>query len=213
MEFRQIAVADWGYAPADCTPIELISSLATELERAVGEYTFVGLECDAANNQPGFGRVSADIPVSAPLFDAFFNGPGGYRAQYAIGERTGEAFNQSILLAITPILASLPPTYLQGMDRAFCERSLAGSHTKVWFPKEITSVEYQEELESLQEVICWSPWLQWWAGKEVPRKGLLAPQPERTAILLNGTFVGGANDTEWDQKPYRSSDLHARGWT
>ena len=46
-----------------------------------------------------------------------------------------------------------------------------------------------------------------------PHKGLLAPEPENTVILLNGAFIGLQSTDDYEQKPGRSKELYETGWT
>ena len=188
--------------------------LVDETRKAVSDYTFLGISIDPATDpdHQDFKRITAEIPVSRQFFDAFLSGRGGYRAQYALGVEPGERFNRVAADALAGVLIPLEKYYLGDLDRALCERSFNGPHTKLWFPKEVSAVEHADYLSDLPETICWAPWTTYWAKKTPPRKGLLAPQPEATSILINGTFVESVGWNFWNQKPGRSQELNDSGW-
>jgi hypothetical protein len=216
MNFTEMPIADWGYrASQELSPIEILKRLAAEILRAIDNWGLASVDLEQASDaaHSGFQRVNAQIPVSADLFDAFFNGQSGYRAQYAISVAEGERFNRSAIDLLAPILVPLEDRYFGDFDRDFCARSIGSLHTKLWFPKSISDPIREGYLATLPEEISVSRWRRWWEHRSPPRKGLLAPNFEEPAVLLNGTFIRPVDGAIWDQKPGRSVELHERGWT
>lgn len=213
--FTRLDLAVWGRATADLTPDEIIRRLAAEAQEAVANWALLSIDLDPATDPEHavFQRVSAEIPVSLKLFDAFFNGRAGYRAQYAVSKQAGERFNRSAIQMLAPILGPLEHLYVGGFSRSFCDTSLDGPYTKLWFPRSITDPVAKSYLLSLPEDICVAKWQSAWRMDEPPRKGLLAPISDPPAILLNGTFFRPGNSEPWNQKPLRSDELHNEGWT
>lgn len=213
MKFDRIAVAEWGYAHDDLTPEEIIARLVGEVEQAIAATNpDLIAQHEQCGDKEGFARVCIQLPTSAELFRSFFASRGGYRAQYALGKESGEAWNAALLKSLMPTLSNLPAAHMDGVDQAFLASSLDGIYTKFWYTKEVTDPANQHALLGLEEVVRWSPWARWWGTKTEPRSGLVLPEPELHAILLNGSFVK-AGETPYDQKPGRSDDIVRRGWT
>jgi hypothetical protein len=84
--------------------------------------------------------------VSEELFDLFFNPRSGYRAQICAGEEIGELFNAHVVEAIAPMLIESANLYTEYVYRELCELSFTASHTRVWFPKEMNSPKYENQL-------------------------------------------------------------------
>ena len=191
----------------------MLHQLDEELHRAIDNFEFIAVDRDDANNNPGFCRVSANIPIKAELFNQFFNGRTGYRAQYYESVETGESFNGSVVDLMTGVILQNRRLLTEAVSPELCEKSLGGPHTKVWFPKEVTSPDYEPELLLLSETIRAQRWVDYWRSRSRPRKGLLAPRPAEPAILLNGTFVNPNDWSVWNQKPDRSRQVFESGWT
>ena len=142
----------------------------------------------------GYQRASITIPMSQALVDQLMNGPTGYRAHYAASVEDGEKFNRALVEAIAPLVIETEGLYAGFFSRAFCNASLMGRFTKVWFPKHLTDPSAQVELLQLEAAITHPAWVAHWHSLPRPHKGLLAPMPEPPAILLNGTFVDAVGD-------------------
>ena len=195
--------------------IEIVKHLTEQVKSGLVNYSILpdGPEKFIGERCLGFNRVSVKIPVSDTLYDQFFNGRSGYRAQYYVGIEYGEYFNRFLIDKIASLIVSAEELYIDKFTREFCEQSLCGKYSKFWFSKEITDQSYQKCLSKLPEVILPDRWSQHWKNKPKPRKGLLAPDPENKVILLNGTFVDKITGNECEQKPERSKEIHKTGWT
>lgn len=205
--------AIWGHRTAYCAPENLIGALGEEVSRSIKAHRFLSVERDDAQNKPGYSRVQANIPVSSEIFGQFLNGRTGYRAQYFDSVEAGQEFNRLASDAIAVTILQNEQLFADGVDKALCERSLYGMYTKLWFPKDVTSPNYSDHLLLLSETIRVDRWVQCWRPKPRPRKGLLAPKPAETSVLLSGTFICPADWSNWDQKPGRSLEIFETGWT
>ena len=67
---------------------------------------------------------------------------------YAIGIDKGENFNRSLVEAVVPNIISSENLYRGRFTKAFCERSLLGSFSKVWFSKELTDPRTSRNMAS-----------------------------------------------------------------
>ena len=137
----------------------------------------------------------------------------GYRAQYYISVENGERFNRFVIKTIAPLIVEATGLYKDKFSRELCKLSLYGKYSKFWFANDITDPSGQEYLNRLPEVIRVKSWREYWEDKQPPRKGLLAPLPKCTVILLNGTFVNLETKEICNQKPGRSRELYEQGWT
>lgn len=211
----EIADADWVYALPFMSPDEILSQLDREVARAIADYQFISVEHEDAGQapEPGYERVYADIPVSVAFFAQFFNSRTGYRAHYYRSAQDGEAFNARAVAIVVDHIFEHPELMCDGVTQDLLEASLRGAHTKIWFPKFVTSPDYDEVLLTLPEQIRAQRWVAYWQMRPRPRKGLLAPSPDSPGILLNGTFVRMRDGKVWNQKPDRSQDIFDRGWT
>ena len=203
----------WGYQAAKIEPLQIVERLVHEVHKGISDYSIIAIDMDPCRSKDGYKRVYAELSVCPELYDQFFNGNSGYRAQYCMGEAVGERFNDHIVKVIAPILIESHQLYTKDVSRDFCERSLLGPHTKLWFSKEITSPDYESHLCLLPESIRVPKWVAHWQNRCEPRKGLLAPRPEELIILLNGTFIHSDSFQLWNQKPARSNEITETGWT
>lgn len=140
------------------------------------------------------------------------NGATGYRAHYSVSVEAGEDFNRRIVEAVAPIIVGSEQLYEDRFDRLLCNRSLLGSFSKFWYPKELTDPSAQAELLKFGEELRISRWVEYWSAMAKPRKGLLAPIPESMSVLLNGTFIDNAGEA-YEQKPTRSRQIFETGWS
>lgn len=210
-EFALIDADEWGHKTKEATAEQIVDMLVEEVHEGLATWLVLSFEGEVSNDRSGFRRALIDLPISSQVFELFFNSRSGYRAQYAHSEANGERYNQFVVRALVPLL--LEAGRFGEVDQELCRASMNGPHTKVWFPKEVTSVEYAEELLLLDETIRVGRWQKYWKDKPTPRKGLVAPAPINPAILLNGSFVDPKTWEIWDQKPYRSHQIAERGWT
>jgi hypothetical protein len=202
----------WGHVSKRTRPSAIASAMQKETERALQTFDVLPDGPIRCNNRDGFTRVAVAIPLSRDLFDQLMNSESGYRAHYAASIECGEAFNQALIDAVAPLIIQAEHLYVDRFDRAYCEKSLLGSFSKFWYPKSLSDKSAESHLLRFKEELLVPAWRDHWNGKPRPRKGLLAPMPDEPAVLLNGTFVNEAGH-EYEQKPGRSLQLHAEGWT
>jgi len=152
------------------------------------------------------------ISLPLTLYDQLMNGPTGYRAHYSVGIECGVNFNRRLVEAVAPIIVCAEHLYKDKFDPFLCKSSLLGPFSKFWFPKELTDLSAQDQLEKFKEVILVARWIAYWRNENGLKKGMLAPIPDEPSVLLNGTFVNEAGEA-YEQKPYRSRQLFESGWT
>jgi hypothetical protein len=201
----------WGYEPTPITPSELVEQTQEQTTIALREYQVLPLGPEPCNDCAGYHRASVLIPLTHCLFDQLMNGSTGYHAHYYVSVMCGEMFNRHLVNAVAPLVVENESLYSDKFARDFCERSLLGRFSKFWFPKEITDPSAQMALLELDEVLSVPRWGHYWRTRPKPWKGLLAPIPENSAVLLNGTFIDTAGD--YEQKPGRSKQIFDSGWT
>ena len=213
VRFESLDSEVWGYRTSAADPAAFAARIADEVTSKLGQYEVLPEGPEPCRDKPGFFRVSVGIPLGTELFDQFLNGNGGYRAQYFVGIPNGERFNRTLVDCIAPFIVAAEDLYRDKFDRKFCEQSLCGEFSKFWYSKDITDPSAREYLLHLPEVIKVERWLNYWSQGAKPWKGLLAPRPESSQILLNGTFVDRTTGAAYEQKPERSRQLYQSGWT
>ncbi len=180
--------ATWAVAPALAersarllnvpSPAELLESLAQEASRA-STNNQIGLDWQEACESRGYFRLVAQIPLSEVLFDQFFNGRSGYRAQFYLSPEEGVLFNRDVLDVLTPPLVD---TYRKKPLAVPIERiqdSLSGPHAKVWIYKEQEAFE-----EALPETLNPPRWVE--SNAVMGRR---APLPYHRSIDIKGAFL------------------------
>ncbi|WP_126452353.1 hypothetical protein [Sulfuriflexus mobilis] len=213
--WKSIEEKEWGHKSDTIEVAELIEEFRKHVLDGIQEYKILpdGPEPYTGDKCKGFERVSVTIPVSERFYDQFFNGKGGYRAQYYLWIENGESFNRALVEAVAPLIINAEQLYNDKFARELCEKSLLGKYSKFWFSKDITDPSAEEYLNRMKEGITVKRWLEYWKNKQQPRKGILLINPESKVILLNGTFVNMNTDEECEQKPFRSKELYEKGWT
>lgn len=204
--------SQWGHQSPAITPLDLVKCLRQQTEHAIQDYSALPEGPEPSDDRAGYKRVSVVIPLPATLFDQLMNGATGYRAHYSAGIDVGEAFNRTLVEAIAPIIVSADHLYTDRFDTVLCQRSLLGPYSKFWFTKELTDPSAQVQLLTFPEELRVSRWVSYWRECGKPRKGLLAPVPEFSAVLLNGSFVD-PDGRFYEQKPDRSKAIFDHGWT
>ena len=79
----------------------------------------------------GTKRAHFVLSVKTELYDQFFNGPTGYRAQYALSTEAGEKANLMAIEALTPILEQYLARVVPD-EQEWAMSSLALTQSKVW---------------------------------------------------------------------------------
>ena len=70
------------------------------------------LGAEQSSNNPKELRAVVQFWVGSTLFDWFFNGPNGYRAQFRANPETGRLFNQTFIFEARRLLVELLPPVL-----------------------------------------------------------------------------------------------------
>jgi len=212
--FFNIDPDDWGHRCPFIEPADLINEFAAAVRRGLDDWSFVPFRPEECDDKPGYFRISFDVPVPPVLFDQFFSGRTGYRAQYAYSVTGGRQFNNALIAAIAPTVLEHAERFAgDDLDVEFVRQSLTGPHSKFWFPKSLTTPGRLDHVPGLNRTIRWQRWREYWDGLAGPPKGLLTPRPDPATVLVNGTFVDLVTGAAFDQKPTRDQDLHDRGWT
>lgn len=160
-----------------------------------------------ADDQPGYYRVEAKIPLADETFDQLFNGRSGYRASYYLSPTRGAAFNQAIVRSLVPAILRASAGFAPDKIKLI-ERSLIGRYSKIWVVG-----DGQVFLDSPPALIP-ERWAAYWKGKD-SALGLRLPLPPAPQLDLKGTFIDPATGAEWvyEGKLDRDNDIHRSGWT
>jgi hypothetical protein len=137
------------------------------------------------------------------LYDAFFNSPSGYRAQYAISPEQGDDSN-ALLFAIlkNKLSATAPSCPVAGG----AETSLKGIQAKAWIFEE----EVKEHLFCDVPEIIFARWLE---GRGCEGSaGIRAPVGTRLVIYGGWVDERGCERIN-PKKIYRSRDIHECGFS
>lgn len=163
------------------------------------------------------GRVIFHLAVTEETYDAFFNSPNGYRAQYCIGASYGDAQNRSLINALTDtcLMYSLDRPR-SNFSQAQVIASLSGLRAKVWVP--------ESDIPTIDDVhINYPPWVEKAkrvymgtmsdeASRAYAVTGVLAPVG--THLEIKGAWVF-ADGTEWldPKKKHRAEEIRDYGYT
>ena len=100
------------------------------------------------------GRVFFRLSVTEETYDAFFNSPVGYRAQYCLGAKHGTEQNHRLMLALVHVCLSHSKKWPEpAFPRDRVVASLTGVGAKDWIT--------ESDLPDVDEVhIDYDPWVQ-----------------------------------------------------
>ena len=201
-----------------CEKLLAIASFDEVINRIV-RGTVDSFKAEPRENPPCQGCLRAffRLHVNECDYDAFFNSPVGYRAQYCIGVEHGEKQNRRLIEAITPLCLE----FTKGKEeRGFpAERvlaSLQGTDAKVWIN--------DRDLPNVDEVhINYHPWV---AKAQAAAEGSSADQAARANATVGilapvGTHVevkGAWLTSEWREwrdprKAFRAEEIRDYGYT
>ena len=163
-----------------------------------------------------YTRAFFRICVSEPDYDAFFNSPNGYRAQYCFSEENGEKQNRKLIDAVTPMCLEF---YKRHAQREFPTEkvlaSLRGVDAKAWIT--------ESDIPDVDEIhINYRPWV---AKAKTSTKGPVADQAARagasvgvlapvgTHIEIKGGWLKPPGD-EWldSNKAFRAREIRDYGF-
>ena len=150
----------------------------------------------------GCERASFRLRVTPTVYDAFFNSPVGYRAQFALGANAGYRGNVKTLDALEPALLKFVQVRGQTNDRVVW--SLRGPDAKIW----IDESEVQEQMGHSEPQILYEPW----QSQSEDGAGLLAPLGE--LLEVKGAWVDATGHFRPNpKKAGRAEDIHRVGYS
>lgn len=176
-----------------------------EIVRMVADSTIAGFvwEPSTGTQLKSCNRASFLLRVPTNVYDAFFNSPVGYRAQYAADVGTGEAANRKLLAALSPRLLTFA-----GAQSCVSEQlllaSLRAQEAKLW----IHESEVEAQLGEDCLAILYPPWQQ----ASESGVGLLAPVGEE--LEVKGGWLDHRGDENRNPlKANRSNEIHSTGYS
>ena len=160
------------------------------------------LESARASHLRGLRRASFRLRLPRYIYDAFFNSPYGYRAQYALSPEIGACSNRMTIDRLIPKLTRHRPAIGDGHERLL--RSLRSKDAKIW----IDELEVESQLGGHRAQIAFPPWV---AGTE-SGVGLLAPIGHN--LEVKGGWLNEAGEEVRDpHKARRSEEIHEAGYS
>lgn len=189
----------------DTSPNDLLHQLAIEAEAAALMASPFGVLWEPADHKYGYGRVLCRIPISPALFDRFFHGRSGYRAQYHVSPANGHAYNKAAIARLVPALSIVQARQRARRPWTSVEASLQGRWSKLWMAGDL------ELFEMAPEGLAISRWAR--AKRRVVNFGLRTPMPEIPMLDVKGTFIDPSTLDEWVslKKRMRSEEIHNTG--
>jgi hypothetical protein len=184
--------------------LECITSFAAVVDRIRGGTieNFVW-EPGAAPRLKGLKRAAFLIRVSRETYDAFFNSPQGYRAQYAKSAERGVSANRDLLNSLESRLLAYSRQTETTADGLILS-SLRGEGAKGW----ICEGEVQSHMGSSAPEILYGPWV----SATTDGAGLLAPVG--TLIEVKGAWVNSHGEVVTDPfKIRRAQEIHEVGYS
>jgi len=184
---------------------------------ARGSVEFVGAE--PRQNAPCVGchRAFFKVHVSHRDYDAFFNSPVGYRAQYRIGINNGELRNREILAALEPpCLAAIQQDAVAGFPKSFIVASLRAAGAKIWISEadlaNLNGVHIKCEQWLAKAASTHHGTLSEQAARSKAFAGVLAPVG--TVLEIKGGWIAPEGVECMDPaKARRAADIHDYGFT
>lgn len=150
----------------------------------------------------GCERACFRLRVPGTVYDAFFNCPVGYRAQFALGANAGYEGNLKALDALEPALIRFVQVRGLADDRIIW--SLRAPDAKIW----IDEPEVQEQLGLDDPQILYRPW----QSQSEDGCGLLAPVGE--LLEVKGAWVDARGRFRPNpKKSGRAEDIHRVGFS
>ncbi|RYG29172.1 MAG: hypothetical protein EON93_17165 [Burkholderiales bacterium] len=150
----------------------------------------------------GCARVCFQLHVTRDVYDAFFNSPIGYRAQFALSVNSGHTANTKALDALEPALIRFVQVLGHACDRVVW--SLRAPDAKIWIDEQ----EVQAELGSCEPHILYEPW----QSQSEDGIGLLAPFGE--LLEVKGAWVDrGGHFRPNPKKACRADAIHRVGYS
>ncbi len=151
-------------------------------------------------------RPEFTLFVDGNSFDAFFNAPCGYRAQYATDSDLGLAANGHLIREIIERLLSAAAADAQ-MSQLPVRLSLQGASAKIW------PMEDDLSFSKLRRDLAVPQWIRAAdRGSDKAQMGLVAP--EATTLEVKGAFLDPfENEVVHTSKIRRRHQIHELGFT
>ena len=157
----------------------------------------------------GCWRPSVKIIVDHEIFDAFFNSPGGYRAQYLASPENGQAANGKLLAYLEPQLSAavLKQCGQSHLSQEWIQNSFLANSAKIWPDEE--ELNFIDATIDLQ-VDKWRKHCEWINAPS--DAGLWAPIG--TQLMAFGAFIDPwGNEVISRKKIRRRFDIHECGYS
>lgn len=193
------------FLPADRIQRLLAYTSFDQIASLVETAKVTGFEWEPFHNDrlKGCNRASFLLNVSETIYDAFFNSPMGYRAQYAASISAGESANRMLLSKLELKLLEFAKP-LNDAPNMRVQTSLRARDAKIWIYE--PEVEAQLGLET--PVIMYLRWQK----ESSDGVGLLAPIG--TKLEVKGGWLNGKDNECRDPiKATRSEDIHRVGYS
>lgn len=169
-----------------------------------------GYLCEAKELGPSdCWRPVVVLSVEREAFDAFFNSPGGYRAQYLLDPDTGQAANNRLLRALEPYLTSaVAERCPEGrLGRGRIRDAFLANSAKIW-PDEGELKVANATIDLA--IALWKQPCEW---IQFPMNGRLWA-PEGTKLKAFGAFIDAwGNEVTSRKKIRRRFDIHECGFS
>jgi hypothetical protein len=154
-------------------------------------------------------RPTVSVAVSPEAFDAFFNSPGGYRAQYLVGPEEGQAANGALIRALEPRLSEAVVEHCGStkLSAEWIQNAFVANSAKIW-PNE-ADLDFLDVTHDLAVD-------SWRNNRDLVNApagaGLWAP--EGTQLTVFGAFMDPwGNEIVARNKIGRRFEIHACGFT
>ncbi len=166
--------------------------------------------CEGIDLGPkGCLRPSVQLSVGREAYDAFFNSPGGYRAQYLDGPDVGQSANNALITLLEPTLtdAVIADCGEQRLSRGWIEHSFLANSAKIWIDED--EIDYIDATHDLDI----SRWASPCDAIQAPAgNGLWAPRGTR--LMVFGAFMDPwGNEVVAHRKIKRRFEIHMCGYT
>lgn len=212
----------WGFSSAvsEARQKELLSiTNFADVVARVADGAVICFAVEPRQNAPCLGahRAVFRLRVAQAAYDAFFNSPVGYRAQYCVAVEQGEQCNRELIAVLTPkCLAFAEGKAPSHFPEQLIAASLAGQHAKIWID--------ETDLNGLEGThITFQPWmakaaavaegtLADMAARSKAESGILAPVG--TQLELKGAWIMPDGSECYDPaKEGRSREIHDYGFS
>ncbi len=179
---------------------------------------FVG-GAEPRENPPcmGCSRAFFRLYVDERVYDAFFNSPVGYRAQFCIGAENGKEKNRHFLNAVEPMcLAEAYKQELPHFPASLVLSSLRGAGAKIWINEddlrdlEGIHIEYPPWVAKVRAAPSGSPTEQ--AARSLASNGVLAPIG--TMLEIKGAWIApDGTECHDPRKAARAEEIRDYGFS